>query len=287
MRAKVLLWATVQLPYISLNFVGPAVFKISETWARSLKFSYDFRLLRLYKFNWLVLVYAHSKILVDVRVNICRVTEWAQKSHIQSKETVTERYHSAVADDKSLHSCGAFSTWFFWKSHVLPISILSSPVPLCLIIKELQKAIDNRKAIILSINLCSSEFTQSDSEESKKLQERLSQMNVRWDHVCNMIEEWRCSLQDALMQCQVCLVLILNCQHPTYQKCEPYLYLVCTLAGLKLAHASQHTASACMFWNIHLHYLKHVFPSSRFSRFVISGIVFWYTVVRFLVSYVI
>ncbi|OXB60329.1 hypothetical protein ASZ78_001811, partial [Callipepla squamata] len=69
-------------------------------------------------------------------------------------------------------------------------------------LKELQKAIDNRKAIILSINLCSSEFTQSDSEESKKLQERLSQMNVRWDHVCTMIEEWRCSLQDALMQCQ-------------------------------------------------------------------------------------
>ncbi|XP_009954515.1 PREDICTED: nesprin-1-like, partial [Leptosomus discolor] len=69
-------------------------------------------------------------------------------------------------------------------------------------LKELQKATDNRKAIFLSINLCSSEFTQSDSEESKKLQERLSQMNVRWEHVCSMIEEWRCSLQDALMQCQ-------------------------------------------------------------------------------------
>uniref|UniRef100_A0A8D0G6V3 KASH domain-containing protein n=1 Tax=Sphenodon punctatus TaxID=8508 RepID=A0A8D0G6V3_SPHPU len=69
-------------------------------------------------------------------------------------------------------------------------------------LKELQKAVDNRKAIILSINLCSSEFTQSDSEESKKLQEHLSQMNMRWDHVFTMIEEWRCSLQDALMQCQ-------------------------------------------------------------------------------------
>uniref|UniRef100_A0A493U1I0 KASH domain-containing protein n=1 Tax=Anas platyrhynchos platyrhynchos TaxID=8840 RepID=A0A493U1I0_ANAPP len=69
-------------------------------------------------------------------------------------------------------------------------------------LKELQKAIDNRKAIILSINLCSSEFTQSDSEESKKLQERLSQMNMSWKHVCTMMDEWRCSLQDALMQCQ-------------------------------------------------------------------------------------
>uniref|UniRef100_A0A8C6ZUL9 KASH domain-containing protein n=1 Tax=Nothoprocta perdicaria TaxID=30464 RepID=A0A8C6ZUL9_NOTPE len=69
-------------------------------------------------------------------------------------------------------------------------------------LKELQKAIDNRKAIILSINLCSSEFTQSESKESKTLQERLSQMNKRWERVCRMIEEWRCSLQDALMQCQ-------------------------------------------------------------------------------------
>uniref|UniRef100_A0A7M4FMH3 KASH domain-containing protein n=1 Tax=Crocodylus porosus TaxID=8502 RepID=A0A7M4FMH3_CROPO len=69
-------------------------------------------------------------------------------------------------------------------------------------LKELQKAVDNRKAIILSINLCSSEFIQADTEESKKLQARLSQMNMRWDRVCSMIEEWRCSLQDALMQCQ-------------------------------------------------------------------------------------
>ncbi|XP_028903939.1 nesprin-1 isoform X12 [Ornithorhynchus anatinus] len=69
-------------------------------------------------------------------------------------------------------------------------------------LKELQKAVDHRKAIILSINLCSSEFTQSDSEESKDLQERLTQMNGRWDRVCSMLEEWRGSLQDALMQCQ-------------------------------------------------------------------------------------
>ncbi|XP_078239370.1 nesprin-1 isoform X9 [Pogona vitticeps] len=69
-------------------------------------------------------------------------------------------------------------------------------------LKELQKAVDNRKAIILSINLCSSEFMQSDSEENKMLQERLSQMNMRWDHVCTLLEEWRGSLQNALMQCQ-------------------------------------------------------------------------------------
>ncbi|XP_062953062.1 nesprin-1 isoform X2 [Cynocephalus volans] len=69
-------------------------------------------------------------------------------------------------------------------------------------LKELQKAVDHRKAIILSINLCSPEFTQADSKESRDLQDRLSQMNGRWDRVCSLLEEWRCLLQDALMQCQ-------------------------------------------------------------------------------------
>lgn len=74
---------------------------------------------------------------------------------------------------------------------------LSSPF------QELQKAVDHRKAIILSINLCSSEFTQTGSEESRDLQDRLCRMNARWDRVCALLEEWRGLLQDALMQCQV------------------------------------------------------------------------------------
>ncbi|XP_038195664.1 nesprin-1 isoform X2 [Arvicola amphibius] len=69
-------------------------------------------------------------------------------------------------------------------------------------LKELQKAVDHRKAIILSINLCSSEFTQGDSKESHDLQDRLSQMNGRWDRVCSLLEDWRNLLQGALMQCQ-------------------------------------------------------------------------------------
>lgn len=95
----------------------------------------------------------------------------------------------------------------FWKgsSRLLFFSpIFFSSTTSLAIFKELQKAVDNRKAIILSINLCSSEFMQSDSEENKKLQEQLSQMNMRWDHICSVLEEWRCSLQSALMQCQVC-----------------------------------------------------------------------------------
>nr|KAF6462350.1 hypothetical protein HJG59_011373 [Molossus molossus] len=69
-------------------------------------------------------------------------------------------------------------------------------------LKELQKALDHRKAVILSINLCSAEFTQTGSEESQALQDRLSQMNARWDRVCSLLEEWRGLLQGALMQCQ-------------------------------------------------------------------------------------
>ncbi|KAM8787975.1 nesprin-1-like isoform 3-T3 [Rhynchonycteris naso] len=69
-------------------------------------------------------------------------------------------------------------------------------------LKELQKAVDHRKAIILSINLCSSEFTHASSPESRELQGRLSQMNTRWDQVCSLLEAWQGRLQDALMQCQ-------------------------------------------------------------------------------------
>lgn len=72
---------------------------------------------------------------------------------------------------------------------------------------------DHRKAIILSINLCSSEFTQTGGEESQALQDRLSQMNARWDRVCSLLEEWRGLLQGALMQCQVRGALGRLCSH--------------------------------------------------------------------------
>ncbi|RXM34120.1 Nesprin-1 [Acipenser ruthenus] len=68
-------------------------------------------------------------------------------------------------------------------------------------LKELQKAVDKRKAIVLSINLCSAEFVQSETAEAQELRARLGQMNKRWDRVGSLIEDWRSSLQDALMQC--------------------------------------------------------------------------------------
>lgn len=69
-------------------------------------------------------------------------------------------------------------------------------------LKELQKAYDKRKAIVLSINLCSTEFVQSDTEESRQLQAKLKDMNNHWDKLGSSLEEWRSSLQEALMQCQ-------------------------------------------------------------------------------------
>ncbi|RXM34940.1 Nesprin-1 [Acipenser ruthenus] len=68
-------------------------------------------------------------------------------------------------------------------------------------LKELQKAVDSRKAIVLSINLCSAEFVQSETAQAQELRARLGQMNKRWDHVGSLIEDWRSSLKDALMQC--------------------------------------------------------------------------------------
>lgn len=56
---------------------------------------------------------------------------------------------------------------------------------------------------MLSINLCSAEFVQSDTEESRELQAKLKDMNNHWDKLGSSLEEWRSSLQEALMQCQV------------------------------------------------------------------------------------
>ncbi|XP_059374492.1 nesprin-1-like isoform X2 [Carassius carassius] len=69
-------------------------------------------------------------------------------------------------------------------------------------LKELQKALEKRKAIVLSINLCSAEFVQSDSEEAQDLQRQLKEMNNRWERLSSSLDDWRNALQHALMQCQ-------------------------------------------------------------------------------------
>ncbi|XP_064420837.1 nesprin-2 [Latimeria chalumnae] len=69
-------------------------------------------------------------------------------------------------------------------------------------LKDTQKAFDKYKAVVISVNLSSKDFQQSDSVESKELQDKLRQMNRRWDQACHSLDAWKESLQHALMQCQ-------------------------------------------------------------------------------------
>ncbi|KAI8478923.1 hypothetical protein Bbelb_433440 [Branchiostoma belcheri] len=66
---------------------------------------------------------------------------------------------------------------------------------------EFLAALDLRKAIVMSINLCSPQFVQGDSEHAQKLRDRLTLMNHRWEAVCNHAVEWQRALQVALVQC--------------------------------------------------------------------------------------
>ncbi|XP_026197444.1 nesprin-1 isoform X3 [Anabas testudineus] len=71
-------------------------------------------------------------------------------------------------------------------------------------LKELQKGMDAHKSEVLSINLSSTDFLQSqpDSEEAWELRDGLKEMNTRWDRLSTLLEDWREELQRALMQCQ-------------------------------------------------------------------------------------
>ncbi|XP_061899190.1 nesprin-1-like isoform X1 [Entelurus aequoreus] len=69
-------------------------------------------------------------------------------------------------------------------------------------LKELQRAWDKRKGVVMSINLCSTDFLHSDTGESKELQVKLKDMNNHWDKLAASLDQWRSSLQGALMQCQ-------------------------------------------------------------------------------------
>ncbi|XP_033998692.1 nesprin-1 isoform X2 [Trematomus bernacchii] len=71
-------------------------------------------------------------------------------------------------------------------------------------LKELLKGVDAHKSEVLSINLSSADFLQSepDSEEAWELRDGLKEMNARWDRLGSSLEDWRGELQRALMQCQ-------------------------------------------------------------------------------------
>ncbi|XP_053143373.1 nesprin-2 isoform X2 [Hemicordylus capensis] len=69
-------------------------------------------------------------------------------------------------------------------------------------LKEMLKAFDNYKALVLSVNLTSKDFKQADSTESKELQNRLRRVNLCWEKANLLMGNWRKSLQEDLMRCQ-------------------------------------------------------------------------------------
>ncbi|KAM8807307.1 nesprin-2 [Eudromia elegans] len=69
-------------------------------------------------------------------------------------------------------------------------------------LKDLLKAFDNYKAVVLSVNLSSKDFQQAESTESKELQNRLRQVNLRWEKAAQALQGWRKGLQRALLHCQ-------------------------------------------------------------------------------------
>lgn len=64
---------------------------------------------------------------------------------------------------------------------------------------------DAHKSEVLSINLRSADFlqTEHESEEAWELREGLKEMNASWDRLGTSLEDWREELQGVLMQCQV------------------------------------------------------------------------------------
>uniref|UniRef100_A0A8C0FCC5 Spectrin repeat containing nuclear envelope protein 2 n=1 Tax=Bubo bubo TaxID=30461 RepID=A0A8C0FCC5_BUBBB len=69
-------------------------------------------------------------------------------------------------------------------------------------LKDLLKAFDNYKAVVLSVNLSSKEFQKADSTEFKELQNRLRKVNLHWEKATHALDNWRKGLQQALLHCQ-------------------------------------------------------------------------------------
>uniref|UniRef100_A0A8C6DV61 Spectrin repeat containing nuclear envelope protein 2 n=1 Tax=Moschus moschiferus TaxID=68415 RepID=A0A8C6DV61_MOSMO len=69
-------------------------------------------------------------------------------------------------------------------------------------LKEMLKAFDTYKALVVSVNVNSKEFLQSESAESKELQDRVGQLTLRWNTALGAVESWREGLRRSLMQCQ-------------------------------------------------------------------------------------
>ncbi|XP_072351113.1 nesprin-2-like [Scyliorhinus torazame] len=69
-------------------------------------------------------------------------------------------------------------------------------------LQGMQKELDKYKALVISVNLSSRDFLQTDSEEAQELQHKLHQVNSRWNKTTQRLEQWRTSLRTTLIQCQ-------------------------------------------------------------------------------------
>uniref|UniRef100_A0A671DRX2 Nesprin-2 n=2 Tax=Rhinolophus ferrumequinum TaxID=59479 RepID=A0A671DRX2_RHIFE len=69
-------------------------------------------------------------------------------------------------------------------------------------LKEILKAFDTYKALVVSVNLSSREFLQTGGAESRELQDRVGQLRLHWDTAQGAVDSWREGLQQSLMQCQ-------------------------------------------------------------------------------------
>ncbi|XP_032200348.1 nesprin-2 isoform X13 [Mustela erminea] len=69
-------------------------------------------------------------------------------------------------------------------------------------LKEILKAFDTYKALVVSVNMSSKELLQTESAESGELQARVGQLGRRWDVVRGAVESWRAGLRRFLLQCQ-------------------------------------------------------------------------------------
>ncbi|XP_037249263.1 nesprin-2 isoform X1 [Falco rusticolus] len=69
-------------------------------------------------------------------------------------------------------------------------------------LEDILKAFDNYRAVMLSINRSSKEFQEADSTELKELQNKLQKVNLHWETVAHVLNNWKKGLQQALLHCQ-------------------------------------------------------------------------------------
>ncbi|KAM6273721.1 nesprin-2-like [Porphyrio hochstetteri] len=69
-------------------------------------------------------------------------------------------------------------------------------------LKDMLKAFDNYKTVMLSINLSSKGFQKADSTEVKELQNKLQKVNLQWEEETRALDNWRKGLQQALLHCK-------------------------------------------------------------------------------------